>query len=211
MKLHLALGVLFLVSSVTANAQVGVKDKKIARAAYLSLDGQPLGKANRLASDGNLHHVDKPLLLLLRTRSLTPKGTVLLIPGGGYETIRIKNEGRKAAAFLNQQDFDVALLEYHVGKSPAFRDSALLDALKAFRLLKGARTDLGLRGGRLDMIGISSGGHLAARTIEKLDDGEQPDDVVLISPQYLDETSVGTVFPAVMPPLTPKARLLVTF
>lgn len=190
---------------------MSVNDREISRVAYLSLDGQRLGKANRLANNGNLHNVDKPLLLLLRTRSASPKGTILLIPGGGYETIRMKNEGQKAAAFLNQQNFDVALLEYHVGKTLAVRDSALLDALKAFRLLKSNRTNFGLRGRRLDIIGISSGGHLAARTVQKLNDGEQPDDVVLISPQYLDETSTGTVFPAVMPPVTPKARLFVSF
>lgn len=211
LKLNLTLGVLFLVFSATVNAQVSIKDRKISRVAYLALDGQRVGKANRLANNGNLHNVDKPLLLLLRTRSASPKGTILLIPGGGYETIRMKNEGQKAAAFLNQQNFDVALLEYHIGKSPAVRDSALLDALKAFRLLKSNRTNFGLRGRRLDIIGISSGGHLAARTVQKLNDGEQPDDVVLISPQYLDETYIGTVFPAVLPPVTPKARLLVTF
>ncbi|MEO7215777.1 GDSL-type esterase/lipase family protein [Mucilaginibacter sp.] len=202
---------MFLLFSITGNAQVSVNDREISRVAYLSLDGQRLGKANRLANNGNLHNVDKPLLLLLRTRSASPKGTILLIPGGGYETIRMKNEGQKAAAFLNQQNFDVALLEYHVGKTLAVRDSALLDALKAFRLLKSNRTNFGLRGRRLDIIGISSGGHLAARTVQKLNDGEQPDDVVLISPQYLDETSTGTVFPAVMPPVTPKARLFVSF
>ncbi|MEO5891309.1 MAG: alpha/beta hydrolase, partial [Ferruginibacter sp.] len=175
--LNLDLFVLFLSFSITVNAQVSVNDREISRAAYLSLDGQRLGKANRLANNGNLHNVDKPLLLLLRTRSASPKGTILLIPGGGYEAIRMKNEGQKAAAFLNQQNFDVALLEYHVGKALAVRDSALLDALKAFRLLKSNRTNFGLRGRRLDIIGISSGGHLAARTVQKLSDDEQPDDV----------------------------------
>src|SRR5438067_346302 len=129
LKLNLTLSVLLLVYSVIVNAQVGFNDKKMSRLAYVALDGQRLSKASRLASDGNLHKVDKPLLLLLHTRSVSPKGTILLIPGGGYESIRMKNEGQKAAAFLNQQNFDVALLEYHTGKTPAVRDSALLDAL----------------------------------------------------------------------------------
>jgi lysophospholipase L1-like esterase/alpha-beta hydrolase superfamily lysophospholipase len=211
MKLNITFGVLFLVCAVTANAQVGFKNKSTGRVAYLSLDGRRADKVNRLANDRNLHKVDKPLLLFLRTRSVSPKGTILLIPGGGYETIRMKNEGQKAAAFLNQQNFDVALLAYRVGKAHSIRDSALLDALKAFRLLKAKRADLGVRGKQLSIMGISSGGHLAARTVQKLNDDEQPDDLVLISPQYLDETLAGTVFPAVMPPLTPKARLFVTF
>ena len=114
MKLNITLAVLLQMCAVTANAQVAIKDKNMARADYVSLNGERLSKANQLASDGNVHDVNKPILLLLRTKSASPKGTILLIPGGGYETIRMKNEGQKAAAFLNQQSFDVALLEYHV-------------------------------------------------------------------------------------------------
>lgn len=211
MKLNLRFCVLFLVCAITANAQVGIKNKTAARVAYLSLDGRRVNKVNRLANDGNLHKVDKPLLLISRTRSVSPRGTILLLPGGGYETIRMKNEGQKAVAFLNQENFDVALLEYRVGKAPSVRDSALLDALKAFRLLKAKRGDLDVRGKRLDIMGITSGGHLAARAVQKLNEDEQPDNLVLISPQYMNETLAGTVFPAIMPPLTPKARLFISF
>ncbi len=211
MKLNLTFCVLFLVCAITANAQVGHKTQTAARVAHLSLDGRRVNKVNRLANDGNLHQVQKPLLLVSRTRSMSPRGTILLIPGGGYETIRMKNEGQKAAAFLNQQNFDVALLEYRLGKAPSVRDSALLDALKAFRLLQAKRGDLDVRGKQLNIMGISSGGHLAARAVQKLNEDEQPDNLVLISPQYMDETLRGTVFPAIMPPLTPKARLFISF
>jgi lysophospholipase L1-like esterase len=211
MKLKIILGFLLLMGVATSNAQVGIKDKKTTRVDYLSLDGQRLARANRLSSDGNLQKVHIPLLVLLRAKSGSPKGTILLIPGGGYETIRMKNEGQKGAAFLNQENFDVAILQYHVGKNRGVRDSALVDAIKAFKLLKEKRADFGLRGKRLNIMGTSSGGHLAARTVQKLKESEQPDDLMLISPQYLEETSRGTVFPSVMPPLTPKARLFLTF
>jgi acetyl esterase/lipase len=65
---------------------------------------------------------------------------------------------------------------------------ALVDAIKAFRLLRSDRKSFGLRGDRLDIMGLSSGGHLAARTVQKLGDKEQPDDLFLISPEYLNET-----------------------
>jgi len=70
---------------------------------------------------------------------------------------------------------------------------------------------LGLTGGRLDIMGIASGGHLAARTVQKLSEKEQPNDLILISPTDLNETAKGTVFPEVMPPIQPTARLFVTF
>ena len=88
---------------------------------------------------------------------------------------------------------------------------ALTDALQAFRLIKTNQNTLGLHSSRLVFMGISSGGHLAARLVQKLGDKEQPNDLILISPTYLNETPTGNVFPIVRPPVQPKARLFVSF
>lgn len=188
-------------------------DKKIdpSGASYVLLDGQVVSKGNQLEADGNIHKFNAPFLHLMRTRSKSPKGTILLLPGGGYEILKVKNEGEKTARFLNAESFDVAILEYHVASGPQTRNLALADALNALRLLKINHNLLGFTGERLGIMGFSSGGHLAARVVQKLTEREQPDDLILISPAYLDETITGTVISSVMPPVKPFARLLATF
>ena len=202
---------LFLVTGTT-NGQYGIGKKlQSAKAGFVSLDGQVLPKGNLVEADGAIHQFNSPVLRLVRTKSKSPKGAVLLLPGGGYELINAKNEGENVSRFLNAEGFDVAILEYHVGTGSGIRNLALADALKAFRLLKTSQKTLGFHGDRLAIMGLSSGGHLAARTVQKLGEKEQPDDLILISPTNLDETTTGTVFPAVMPPVLPTARLFTSF
>ena len=184
------------------------KTKNPVRASYILLNGQSVSKGNPIEADGSIHKVNAPLLHLMRTKSKAPKGTILLLRGGGHKVLKVKNERQIIAKFLNNENFDVAILEYHVASGLQTRDLALADALKAFRLLKNSQKSLGLCSDRLIIMGVSSGGHLAARVIQKLGDNEQPNDLILISPAYMNETIAGTVYPAVLPPVNPSARLL---
>jgi len=170
--------------------------------ACVSLDGKPKSGANPVDVD-RVKKFTAPALLLFHSRVDAPKGTFLLFPGGGYGILEMKKEGENTARFLNEEGFDVALLEYHVASGPQTRDLALADALQAFRLLKSHAPSLGLHGGRFGIMGYSAGGHLAARTVQNLADNEQPDDVILIYPAYLHECLPGTVIPAVTPPRKP--------
>lgn len=194
----------------SANGQLD-KKKDPAKSNYVSLTGEALAKGNGVGVDGNIHQVSFAALHLLRTKASSPKGTILLLPGGGYEVIKIKNEGSKIARFLNEQLYDVAILEYHISPQRNNRSLAFADALQAFRLLKTKQQSLGLRGNRLVIMGVSSGGHLAAKTVQRLNDQEQPDDLILTSPSYLNETIAGTVYPAVTPPIHPTPRLFASF
>ena len=187
------------------------KEKNPLSSKYISITGQVLSKGNPTDADGILRNFNSPVLLIFRTKADSPKGTILLLPGGDYEILNVKTEGEKAAVYLNTLEFDVAVLEYHISKDLRARNMALVDAMKAFRLLKSNRKSLGLHSNHLDIMGLSSGGHLAARTVQKLGNKEQPENLILISPKYLDETSTGTVFPAVVPPIQPTARLFVSF
>lgn len=139
------------------------------------------------------------------TRSKDPKGTVLMFAGDNYSSLNVKNETEKTAKFLNSEQYDVAILKHHSGS----RDSALRDALKEYRFVREHFDSLKLCKDRLIIMGFSAGGHLAARSVQILDENEQPDDLILISPIYIDETLPGTVFRSVMPPLNP-ANLFVT-
>jgi acetyl esterase/lipase/lysophospholipase L1-like esterase len=202
---------LFTIANNT-NAQSGtVNPKKYTGSVYISLSGQPLYRGNPIDADGNIHEFIAPALHIIRARTNTSKGTILLLPGGEYELLKMKNEGEKVVQFLNKESFDVAILEYHIAPDGQTRNLALADAVQAFRLLKTRGKKLGLRGDRLSILGIYSGGHLAARTLQNLGEKEQPDDLILISPSWLDETLTGTVYPAVMPPVKPAARLFAAF
>src|ERR1035437_5753663 len=193
------------------NGQATVKQKSAVTANYVSFSGQVLSKGNPVDANGDISKFNAPVIHLVRTKVNSPKGTVLLLTGGEYKTLKIKHEGKSATLFLNSEGFDVAVLEYHVGEGLQIRNLALVDALQAFRFLKANPKSLGLRADRLDIMGISSGAHLAARTAQKLGDNEQPAHLILISPSYLDEMAKGSVFPAVLPPVHPTARLFVSF
>jgi lysophospholipase L1-like esterase/predicted esterase len=173
----------------------------------VSLEGKPIPAANQIEEDC-VRTFSGPALLLFRSPVKPAQGTILLFPGGGYSALEMKKEGENTAHFLNQQGFDVALLEYHIASGPQTRDLALADALAAFRLLKSQAPALGLHNGRCGIMGYSAGGHLAARTVQNLAANEQPDDLILADPAYLQEVIPGTVIPALNPPLNP-GRLFV--
>ncbi|MEO6730023.1 MAG: GDSL-type esterase/lipase family protein [Ferruginibacter sp.] len=207
MKTFIRLSVTFL---LFANASINSIAQNPFNAGFISLKGKVVSKGNSVKTDGNLYEINTPLLRLMRTKIQSPKGTALILSGGGYEILKIKSEGEKMALFLNSEGFDVGILEYHVSKAQN-RNLALADALQAFRLLKTNQNAFGLRGNRLVIVGISTGGHLAARLVQRLGDKEQPNDLILISPTYLNETPINSVFPIVRPPVQPIARLFVSF
>lgn len=185
--------------------------KSSLKANFISLTGESLLKGNPIDADGKIHEVKTPELHLIRSKSKSVQGTMLLLPGGAYEWISAINEGEKIAQFLNDEGYDVAILEYPVSDDGQMRNATLINAEQAFRLLKLKRKTFGLNDERLGIMGISAGGHLAARLVQKLGEKEQPDNLILTSPIDLNETLSGTVFPAIMPPVHPKARLFVAF
>lgn len=203
---HLSIAFLLLFACSGISNSIAQNPSK---ADFISLKAEVVSKGNSVEADGNLHEINTPLLRLLRTNIESPKGTAFILAGGGYEMLKMKNEGEKMALFLNSEGFDVVVLEYRVSKVQN-RNLALADALQAFRLLKTSGNEFGLEGRRLVIVGISSGGHLAARLVQKLGDKEQPDDLILISPTDLNETPVNSVFPIVRPPFQPTAGLFVS-
>lgn len=184
--------------------------EKKANPEYISLSGTSIKSGNPMNFEGKITKIESPVLHFLRSKSKENKGTVLLFPGGEYKALNIRQQGEKVAQSLNTERYDVAILEYRIGSIDS-RNLALTDALQAIRKLKTDAKIFGLHNGQLAVLGIGSGGHLAARAVQRLSEMEQPDKLILISPAYLDETLKGTVYWAVIPPVQPKAQLLVTF
>lgn len=142
-----------------------------------------------------------PVLRLLKSKAELPEGTILLFP----DNLQSNSQTRETTDFLNSNNFDVVVFEHQAQKK------SLPDALHAFKRLKSNRSEIGLRNNCISIMGILSGGKLAANLVEYLDTNEQPDNLILINPSDLNETRTGTVFPLVMPPLHPAARLFCSF
>lgn len=176
---------------------------------WFSLDGLPMTAGNPVGTNGLIRKFNAPVLRVTRTSTNQPQGTILLLPGGGYQLLDMVNEGSLTAENLNRFGYDVVTLEYHIDSGERTRDLALEDALLAWRLIKTRPAALGVRGGRFGMMGYSAGAHLAAQTLAANSPDQQPDDLILIYPAYLDECAPGLTEPQTRPPEHPVARLIV--
>lgn len=96
-RLIVCIVLLFVVTGTTNGQSVFDKKMKTEKAGFLSLDGQVLPKGNPVEADGTILQFNSPALRLVRTKSKFPKGAVLLLPGGGYELLKVKNEGENVS------------------------------------------------------------------------------------------------------------------
>lgn len=161
----------------------------------VALDGSP-SQPNPLENDGRVLHFKAPALRLMRTAAEKPKGSVLILPSGGYHVLSVVSDGTDKAKFWNGLGYDAAILEYTIyeadgNPNDSIRDTALGETLEAVRLVRGKAMELGLSDGGFIMMGGSAGGHLAARTVAALPEKERPDALVLFYPAYLEEVPPG--------------------
>lgn len=180
------------------------------KAEWVSPEGRVLAAGNRVDPDDHVRKFEAPVLRLLRTAAPAPRGTFLVLPGGGYGVLSTLHEGASVGRMLNDLDFDAAVLEYPIAAGPMTRDLALAETLRAWRLLQSRHADLGLRGGRFGLIGFSAGAHLAARTVQTLalDPADKPaDELILVYPAYLEERNRDASAPAILPPEGTRTRL----
>jgi lysophospholipase L1-like esterase/predicted esterase len=176
-------------------------------AEWFSLEGKSVAEGNTPDAQGLVRAFHAPVLGMTRTTQKESQGTVLLLPGGGYSILDVLNEGSRTAQALNGFGYDVAMLEYHVGSGARSRDLALADVQAAWRLLKEKPETLGIKGRRWIVMGYSAGGHLAARLVQDLPEKQQPDDLMLVYPAYLEEKAADAQAPTVQPPAHIKSRL----
>ncbi len=149
--------------------------------------------------------INSQAIRLIRTRSKSIRGNILLLPGSRNELKKSNTESKKVIKFLNNEGFNVAIIGDSAGEDSKIINLNPREALKAFKQLNANGNH------PWSIMGFFSGGSLAARVVQHMDSTEQPDKLILIDPSNLNETVPGTVFPAVMPPLNPKARLFCSF
>lgn len=101
---------------------------------------------------------------------------VLVIPGGAYAFVSVKDEGEKVCRYLNANGYAAAMLNYRT--APYAYPAMLLDAQRAIRTLRFFAADWGLDPRRIGSMGFSAGGHLCCLTALCADDGRPDGDEI---------------------------------
>lgn len=122
-----------------------------------------------------LSNIAEPELRLFR--SPQPNGKALLvIPGGAYNFVSIRNEGVDVARVFNAAGYHVYVLVYRLpGEGWADRaDVPLMDAQRAMRMIRSRSAQDGVSDPNIAVIGFSAGGHLAASLLTGFDEKLAP-------------------------------------
>lgn len=92
---------------------------------------------------------------------------LLVIPGGAYTFISIRNEGTDVARAMTARGYTVFVLVYRLpGEGWADRaDVPLQDAQRAMRVIRAGAAGYGIDPATVAVLGFSAGGHLAASLI----------------------------------------------
>jgi acetyl esterase/lipase len=172
-------------------------------------DDDPLEQgAEELASTkgGNLriNQVTVPSMTVFRPAK-TDGRSVLIFPGGAYNTLAIEHEGIEIAGWLNSMSVTAFIVKYRVPRREGLGPHAvaLQDAHRAIRLVRSQADLFGIDPEKIGVLGFSAGGNLAAlachqfalKTYEPIDAHDKvstkPNFGVLVYPAYttLDKTS----------------------
>ena len=101
---------------------------------------------------------------------------VIICPGGGYWVLVYDREGSDFAKTLNKNGIAVIILKYRLPTSNNYitrHKSPLLDAQRAFRLVRYHAKYWNIKTNKIGIMGFSAGGHLAATLSTHFDDGNQ--------------------------------------
>lgn len=110
---------------------------------------------------------------------------VLILPGGGYETVAIYHEGREIAEFLAARGTAAAVLKYRLPSPDTATHPELVplsDVRQALRLLRKNQAQYRFEANQFGVMGFSAGSHLATfASVHRVAEADQnPDFSMLI-------------------------------
>jgi acetyl esterase/lipase len=89
----------------------------------------------------------------------TPRGAVLVIPGGGYVSRASHKEGEPIARYFNEKGLHAFVVQYRVKPHPP--PSAFLDVARSMRLIRHHAAEWQVKPDQIAACGFSAGGHLS--------------------------------------------------
>ena len=156
---------------------------------------EPVLADNQSGNVTRLTNVNNPAILVYEPQSAENGYSVVICPGGGYETLAMNKEGSEVAEWFNKMGFTAFVLEY---RTPAKRAGALQDLQRAMRVIKANAAKWKIDPAKLGVIGFSAGADMAAKLNSEFDVATYPavDDMdklsckpafaMIIYPGYLD-------------------------
>lgn len=145
--------------------------------------------------------VSQPVLLEFRPE--TPNGRAMLVlGGGGYVALMAGREGVQVARWLNGLGYTAFVLIHRFPNAEHGPAAPLDDAVEALRMIRAAGFDA------VGVVGLSSGGHLAAclaaaRPEDWPGDMPVPPDVMVIGYAPISTNAAGRTIVLDKPPLPP--------
>lgn len=112
---------------------------------------------------------DRPRLTPYLVEGGTPRGVVIVCPGGGYGG-RAAHEGKPIAEWLNGIGISAFVLDYRV--APYRHPVPLGDAKRTIRHVRHHAATFGIDPARIGILGFSAGGHLASSAAVHFDEGD---------------------------------------
>ncbi|MBC9034103.1 alpha/beta hydrolase [Sphingomonas sp. JC676] len=144
-----------------------------------------------------LRWVQTPELRIFRPQRANG-AAVLVMPGGGYAFLSIRNEGVDIAQRLNRYGYTAFVLTYRLpneGWHPRWA-VPLMDAQRAMRLIRARATEFGVDPARVAALGFSAGGNLAASLATAFAQ-RLHDPVDAIDAQDSRPAAVGLIYPVI--------------
>jgi len=175
-----------------------LKKDRIAEPEVLNMQASVGGRIQSIVNIHNpsieIHPVD---------RGINTGALVILIPGGGHNTLNVGTEGADFVHFFYNYGVNTAILRNRLRKDGYVAEvDAVRDAQQAIRVVRGRAAEYGIDPRRIGVVGFSAGAELAAPAAIAYDTAEaRPDFVGLIYPGPTPFTrDPKTAIPADAPP-----------
>ena len=102
--------------------------------------------------------------------------SVIVCPGGGFNSRADSYEGDDIAAFLNCNGISAFVLRYRF--NPYLFPVPLLDIQRALRTVRYRHSEFMINPERIGVMGFSAGGHLSVLALEQYDNGLDSGDII---------------------------------
>jgi len=127
---------------------------------------EPVLADNQTGNVTRLTNVNNPALLVYEPQSAKNGYSVVICPGGGYETLAMNKEGSEVAEWFNKMGYTAFILEY---RTPNKRLGALQDLQRAMRVIKSEAARYKIDANKVGVIGFSAGADMAAKLNSEFD------------------------------------------